>query len=128
MSRTATRLIVAAIIAWVFSWAAVHESFAKKSDDTLVVAIKRAIRSVDRLYTGPREGLILAQLTDDGLFYVDPETLDYTPMAAKSYKWVDDKTLDVTIRANVNFHDGSPLTADDVVEREDPGLQGRLEP
>ncbi len=77
MSRTATRLIVAAIIAWVFSWAAVHESFAKKSDDTLVVAI--AIRSVDRLYTGPREGLIPAQLTDDGLFYVDPETLDYTP-------------------------------------------------
>ena len=128
MSRTATRLIVAAIIAWVFSWAAVHESFAKKSDDTLVVAIKRAIRSVDRLYTGPREALILAQLTDDGLFYVDPETLDYTPLAAKSYKWVDDKTLDVTIRANVTFHDGSPLTAADVVEREDPGLQGRLEP
>lgn len=88
---------------------------AGKSDDTLVVAFQRSVDNLDRLYTIRREMLILAQLTDDGLFYVDPETLEYVPLAAKSYKFIDDMTLDVTVRDGVTFHDGSPLTADDVV-------------
>lgn len=88
---------------------------AGKPDDTLVVAFQRAIDNLDRLYTVRREMLILAQLTDDGLFYVDPDTLDYVPLAAKSYRYADDTTLDVTVRNGVTFHDGSPLTADDVV-------------
>lgn len=88
---------------------------AGKLDDTLVIAFQRSIDNLDRLYTVRREMLILAHLTDDGLFYVDPETLDYVPLAAKSYMFIDDMTLDVTVRDGVRFHDGSPLTADDVV-------------
>src|SRR6185437_1108093 len=88
---------------------------AAKSDDTLVVALQRGITSVDYLYTTKREYIILSLLTDDGLTEVDPDTLEVRPLAAKSWKRVDDKTIDVTIRDDVKFHDGSPLTADDVV-------------
>lgn len=84
-------------------------------DDTLVVAFSKALTTVDRLYSIQREGLILSRLTDDGLFYVDPDTLEFEPLAAASYEWVDDTRLDVTLREGIRFHDGSPLTADDVV-------------
>lgn len=87
----------------------------EKKDDTLVVSVQREIRNLDRLYTTKREGLILAQLIDDGLFYVDPETLKFVTLAAKEYEFVDEKTLDIVIRDGVKFHDGSPLTAEDVV-------------
>ena len=88
---------------------------ANKADDTLVVALQRGILSADYNYTTKREYIILSELVDDGLFYVDPNTLKSVPLAAKSYKWVDDLTLDVDIRPGIKFHDGSPLTADDVV-------------
>ena len=95
--------------------ATLNPVFADKKNDTLVVAVQRMVRSIDRLYTTRREGLILAQLTEDALFYVNPKTFKYEPLVAKSYKFIDEKTLDVTIRDNVKFHDGSTLTADDVV-------------
>jgi peptide/nickel transport system substrate-binding protein len=88
---------------------------AAKSDDTLVVALQRGITSVDYLYTTKREYIILSELTDDGLFDVDPETLRIRGLAAKSWHQVDDTTIDVQVRDGIKFHDGSPLTADDVV-------------
>lgn len=37
------------------------------------------------------------------------------PQIAESWKQIDDKTIEFKIRSGVKFHDGSPLTADDVV-------------
>lgn len=88
---------------------------AGKSDDTLTAAVQREVRNVDGLYTNSRHTLILMQLTDDGLVYVNPKTFKYEPLVAKSFEYVDDKTLDFVLREDVKFHDGSPLTADDVV-------------
>ena len=84
-------------------------------DDTLVVAFGTPLTTVDRLYSIQREGLILSQLTDDGLFFVDPDSLEFVPLAATSHEWVSDTQLEVTLRDDVVFHDGSELTADDVV-------------
>jgi len=84
-------------------------------DDTLVVALPKALTTVDRLYSIQREGLIVAELTDDGLFGVNTDTLEFEPLAAESFHWTGDTRLDVTLRDNVRFHDGSALTADDVV-------------
>jgi peptide/nickel transport system substrate-binding protein len=36
------------------------------------------------------------------------------PSVAESWRVVDDKTYDVTIRKGIKFHDGKPLTAEDV--------------
>src|SRR5262245_13113602 len=90
-------------------------ALAGRADDTLVVAIQGEVRSVDHLYTTDRDCIILSELTDDTLFHVDPRTLEYTPLAAASYAWLDDRTIDVTLRADVTFHDGGRLDADDVV-------------
>ena len=110
--RAACVLFVALVAA---AGAGTPHALAGKSNDTLVVALQRGILSVDYHYTTKREYIILSELTDDGLFYVHPETLKPVPLAARSYKWVDDTTLDVEIRPGIKFHDGSPLTADDVV-------------
>src|SRR5689334_20664408 len=40
---------------------------------------------------------------------------EIVPMIATAWKYVDDKTIDFDIREGVKFHDGTPLTADDVV-------------
>ncbi len=115
MSNHVIRKTGIMILTAVAFWLGTQQAHAGKKDDTLVVAVQRGIRSLDRLYTRQREALILAQLTDDGLFYADPKTLRFVPLAAKSYKFIDETTLDVVVRRGVKFHDGSPLTADDVV-------------
>ena len=98
------------------SVAIAQPSYAGKKNDTLVTAVQREVRNLDGLYTtSSRHTLILVQNTDDGLTYVDPNTFEYKPAVAKSFKFVDETTLDFDIREGVKFHDGSPLTADDVI-------------
>lgn len=97
------------------AWALSMYAHADARSDSLIVALAMPLTTVDRLYSVQREGLVLAQLTDDGLFHVDPDTLEFVPLAAASYEWVGETRLDVVLRDDVKFHDGSPLTADDVV-------------
>lgn len=89
-------------------------AFAGKADDTLNVAMAEEILNLDYNYTTKREYIILAQLTDATLFNIDPDTQEVLPSVASGYEFVDDTTLDVTLRDDVKFHDGSPLTAEDV--------------
>jgi len=90
-------------------------SFADKKDDTLTIAFQRGILNLDYTQTTKREYIILSHLTDDRLFEIDRETLKVIPAVASSYSFADDLTLDVQLRKDVTFHDGSKLTADDVV-------------
>ncbi len=88
---------------------------ADKSDDTLVIAFSREITNLDYHYGTKTEYLILGDMIDDSLFYVEPTNLTYVPSLASDYTVVNDTTLDVSLRENVKFHDGSEMTADDVV-------------
>lgn len=57
----------------------------------------------------------LVSLIFSGLFRPN-ENLEPVPDLAERYQWIDDgKTLEVTLRKDVVFHDGIALTADDVV-------------
>ncbi|HVM91041.1 MAG TPA: ABC transporter substrate-binding protein [Verrucomicrobiae bacterium] len=57
----------------------------------------------------------LVALVFSGLFRLD-QHLEAQPDLATSYRWLDDgKTLEVTLRDDARFHDGEPVTADDVV-------------
>ncbi len=87
---------------------------AGKQDDTLRVALAEEILNLDYNYTTKREYIIMAELTDATLFDLDPETQEFTGAVATDWTWVDDTTLDVTLREGVTFHDGSALTAEDV--------------
>lgn len=60
-----------------------------------IQSIKIFYNIFDTLLTTDKEGNIAGQL-------------------AEKWVWVDDKTLDVTIRDNVTFHNGEPCTSEDV--------------
>ena len=91
------------------------QSFADKSDDTFVAAFSRELTQLDYHYGTKTEFLILGDMIDSGLFYVNREDLSYVPDIASDYKIVDDTTIDINLRKNAKFHDGSNVTADDVV-------------
>jgi len=92
----------------------VSPAIAGKNDDTLRIAMAEEILNLDYNYTTKREYIILAQLTDTALFDLDPVTQEMKPAVATGYEWIDDTTLDVTLRDDVKFHDGSTLTPEDV--------------
>ena len=37
------------------------------------------------------------------------------PWAAESYNWIDETTIDVTLRQGMKWHDGNPVTTEDVI-------------
>jgi peptide/nickel transport system substrate-binding protein len=55
------------------------------------------------------------------------------PWAAESWTWVDDRTVEITLREGMTFHDGEAVTADDavftiqkVVEWQPPAMSARI--
>jgi len=90
-------------------------AFAQKSQDRLVAAFPRAVRTLDGNYADLRENDILGLLVDDALFAVSPTSGEPVPLAAKSHRFIDPTTLRIDLREDVRFHDGSAMTAEDVV-------------
>ncbi len=90
-------------------------AMAGKSNDTLVWATDRETAVVDPYYNRTRELVIMGHAGWDGLLYRNVETGEYEPLLAKSYKWVDNLTLDFELRDDVVFHDGSTFGPEDVV-------------
>jgi peptide/nickel transport system substrate-binding protein len=88
---------------------------AGKSNDTLNIALSKAIENYDQYFNTAREGIVFARQVWDNLLDRDPRTGEYKPLLAKSYRWVDPLTLDFTLREGVVFHNGAKFDADDVV-------------
>ncbi|WP_169310851.1 ABC transporter substrate-binding protein [Cereibacter changlensis] len=86
-------------------------------DDTrrMEAALARSLLTLDAIDSTSRDNGFVSLLTDDALFYIDPATQAVVPLTAASYDFVDDTTLDIVLRDDVLFHDGSTMTADDVV-------------
>lgn len=97
------------------AWATTIPALAQKANDTLRIAWRDAIPNLDPYHNQLRAGLVLAHQVWDGLLYRDPETLQIKPLLARSYKWVDDTTLEFELRPGITFHNGDPFSADDVV-------------
>ncbi|QBF30530.1 ABC transporter substrate-binding protein [Thalassococcus sp. S3] len=104
-----------AALGLVLGLACAMPALADTSSKPFVAAFPREVKTTDGLYNTRRENDILGLLIDDALYYVDPETQEAVPLAAASHEFVDDTTLDITLRDDVTFHDGSPMTAEDVV-------------
>jgi len=92
-----------------------HGAEAGKKDDTIRFAYEQVPENVDPYFNNVRIGVILGQLVWDTLIYRDPVTNEYKGQLAKSWKWADDKTLDLDLREGVKFHNGQEFDADDVV-------------
>ncbi|MBX3198813.1 MAG: ABC transporter substrate-binding protein [Labilithrix sp.] len=54
------------------------------------------------------------RLLHAGLVRLDPSTLEPAPYLARSWRWVDDRTLAVELRDGVRFHSGASFGARDV--------------
>ena len=93
----------------------VSPATAGKKDDTLNMAWEKELPTLDFYFQSHREGTILSRHIYDSLLYRDPETLDYKPLLAKSFKWIDDVTIEAVLRKGVRFHNGEKFDADDVV-------------
>ncbi|CAN5323984.1 ABC transporter substrate-binding protein [soil metagenome] len=108
-SRLAALLTAAAIVSIPAA------AWANKKNDTLTYVSDSEPENISPYHNNLREGVIIARHVFDNLIYRDPATGKYGPQLATEWKWVDDTTLDLTIRKGVVFHNGDPLTADDVV-------------
>lgn len=69
--------------------------------------------AVNPLYISGVTDAWVTELIYDRLFRVGPDGLP-RPWAAESHEWRDDRTIAVTLRQGMKWHDGEPLTAEDV--------------
>ncbi len=90
-------------------------ALADKKNDTLTWLSNSEPDNIDMYYNTLREGLIVGRHIWDALMEVDPKTGKFMPSLAKSYKWIDDKTIEFELRQDVVFHNGEKFDADDVV-------------
>ncbi len=81
---------------------------------TIVVALAQAPVSLDPADHRNRETETVIRNMFDGLVTRDASNGVHMELA-ESMEWVDEKTLRTTLRQGVKFHDGSLMTADDVV-------------
>jgi peptide/nickel transport system substrate-binding protein len=95
--------------------AAAVPAVADKSSDTLNVAWEASIPTLDFYFLSIDEGYSIAQSVCDALVFRDPATLEIKPLLATSWEWTAPRTLDLTLREGVKFHDGEAFDADDVV-------------
>ena len=63
---------------------------------------------------GPSRNWTPTRFMHDFLFRADPNQ-QMKPWMVNEHEWVDDTTLEVTLKEGQTFHDGEPVTADDVV-------------
>jgi len=87
---------------------------AQKSADTLRITWRDPTPSLDPTRTARRSRQILALQIFDTLVYRDPDTLQTKPLIAASWRVVDENTVDFTLRTDLRFSNGAPVTVDDV--------------
>jgi len=91
------------------------DAMAGKADDTLNWATTREIAVIDPYYNNTRELVVMGHMGWDGLVFRDIETGEFKPLLATKWEWKGDTAIEMDLRTDVKFHDGSDFDADDVV-------------
>jgi peptide/nickel transport system substrate-binding protein len=107
--------ILAAAFAVVAVNGANMPALAGKKDDTLVWVTKFEPPTYNYYDQTLREGTILSRHIWDSLYWRDLDTGEYVPHLATKIEYADPKTIDITLREGVTFHNGEKFDADDVV-------------
>ncbi len=111
MIRALGRCALALAAALIFSGGAAAE----KAKDTLRIAFDQPVRLIDAIHNPNPESNLVDRAVMDTLIAYDPSTKTYKGQLAESWSEVDNTTLDIKLRHGVKFHDGSEMTADDVL-------------
>ncbi len=84
------------------------------TDDTIIkFGAVNDIKLLNPLTTTTGQDIYILNLIYDTLIKVDTKG-QIVPWLAESYSVIDDTTIEITLRDDVKFHDGTPLTAEDV--------------
>ena len=111
--HTGLKLIAGTLLAGMFAVSGV--ALASKKDDTIRFAYDQAPESVDPFFNNVRIGVIIGANVWDTLVTLDPKTNEYKGNLAKSWKQIDDKTIEFDLREGIKFHNGEEFDADSVV-------------
>lgn len=90
------------------------------------MVVSSEVTTLDPRFATKSLDVKVTRLVHAGLVGLDANTLEPIPLAGESFHWVDDRTLDVTVRSGVRFHSGKPLSAEDVCETIDAVKDPRL--
>ena len=80
----------------------------------MIVNSTEALNSINPLYISGSPDSWVTDLVWDRVMRIGPDGLAQ-PWAAKSVTWADPTTLDVVLRSGMTFHDGKPVTVEDVI-------------
>jgi peptide/nickel transport system substrate-binding protein len=72
------------------------------------------LQAINPLFISGAVDSWVTELVWDRLLRVGPDGLPQ-PWAAERYEWVDETTIEVVIRDDMTWHDGQPVTVEDVV-------------
>ncbi|HVJ92372.1 MAG TPA: ABC transporter substrate-binding protein [Labilithrix sp.] len=91
-------------------------SGAKKTDAErpIEMLVANDPETLDPRHATDAVALRTSRLVHAGLVRLDPITLEPKPYLARSWRWVDERTLSVELRDDVTFHSGAPFGARDV--------------
>lgn len=106
------RLMIAALLA---AMLAGSPALAQKSADTLRLAVNEPYRSMSPYHYPQSEGSFVSRTIFQTVIGYDARKRDFVPILAKSWKRIDDTTLEFELFDDITFHSGNRLTADDVV-------------
>jgi peptide/nickel transport system substrate-binding protein len=80
----------------------------------MVISGADALNAINPLYISGATDSWVTDLVWDRLMRVGPDGLP-KPWAAESVKYLDSTTIEVKMRAGMKWHDGKPVTAEDVI-------------
>jgi len=88
---------------------------AQKAKDTVRLPLDAPIQTMSYYIDPKPETVFETEAIFDNLIIFDEKTLKFEPLLAKSWKQVDDRTLEYQLRDDIKWHDGEKFDADDVV-------------
>lgn len=83
-------------------------------DRPIEILVSSTAATLDPRYSTDAVAIRTTRLVHAGLIRLDPDTLAPIPYAARSFRFVDPLTLEVSLRDDVSFHSGHPLRPRDV--------------
>jgi peptide/nickel transport system substrate-binding protein/glutathione transport system substrate-binding protein len=92
--------------------AAAAEAGAPRKGGTLRIAMPYNPASIDPMTGRNLTDLNVLYQVYDALIDFDPDTIDLKPGLAKAWKFTDPKTLVLDLESGIEFHDGTPFTAE----------------
>ncbi len=80
----------------------------------MILNTQAVVQAINPLYISGGTDSWITELVWDRLMRINPEGFP-EPFAAEKVEWQDDTTVLVTLRSGMTWHDGQPVTVDDVV-------------